>query len=43
MREAGGHEFESPHPRMRIFCVKNRVSCDIRVREGLPGIFKFSF
>jgi hypothetical protein len=41
MREAGGHEFESPHPRTCIFRVKNRVTCDLC--EGLPGIFKFFF
>jgi hypothetical protein len=36
-REAGGHEFESPQPRTRIFRVKNHVC------EGLPGIFKKIF
>jgi hypothetical protein len=29
MREDGGHEFESPQPRTRIFRVKNRVTCDL--------------
>jgi hypothetical protein len=36
MHEAGGHEFESLHPRTRIFRVKNPVcACEV-----LPGIFK---
>jgi hypothetical protein len=40
MRKAGGHEFEPLHPRTRIFRVKNHMTCDLRVCEGLPGIFK---
>jgi hypothetical protein len=38
-REAGGHEFESPHT--HLFCVKNHVTCNLCVCEGLPGIFNF--
>jgi hypothetical protein len=40
-REVRGHEFESSHPRKRIFRVKNHVTCDLSVCEGLPEIFNF--
>jgi hypothetical protein len=44
MHEAGGHEFESPQPRTRIFHVKNRVTCDLRARVwGPPGDFQIFF
>jgi hypothetical protein len=33
-------EVTSSNPRNRAR-VKNRVTCDVRVCEGLPGIFEF--